>query len=223
MRQERGLASYAQLPRGLWLRACVILCASQEQARCGMAIARQRMMTVAEYLEWEERQELKHEYIDGEVIEMPGGTGRHSRIKVNSTLALGRSMDLSRFVIFNSDLRIKVSAARYVYPDLSVVRGQERYEFEDELTLLNPIMVVEVTSPSSQVRDRIDKLDYYQTVPSVEAYLIVEQDRLRADLFTRLDGGWNIQTFANADAVIPLAALECELPLAEIYRGVDFD
>ena len=186
-----------------------------------MAIARERRMTVAEYLAWEERQELKHEYIDGEVIEMSGGTATHSRIPVNVTMALGGRLDLSQFIVFNSELRIKVSETQYVYPDLSVVRGQGRYEHENELTLLNPILVVEVTSPSSQMRDRIDKLDYYQAIPSIEAYLIVEQDRMRVDLFTRANGGWNMRSYSAADDVIPLAALECELALAEVYRGVE--
>ena len=78
-----------------------------------------------------------------------------------------------------------------------------------------------MTSPSSQARDRIDKLDYYQDIPSVEAYLIVEQGRMRVDLCTRADGGWNVRAYAKPDDVIPLAALECELPLAEIYSGIE--
>ena len=186
-----------------------------------MEAVQERRMTVAEYLAWEESQELKHEYIDGEVIEMPGGTATHSRIPVNVTIALGARIDLSQFIIFNSELRIKVSETSYVYPDMSVVRGQGRYEYENELTLLNPIMVVEVTSPSSQMRDRIDKLDYYQAIPSIEAYLIVEQERMRVDLFTRINGGWHMRVFDQPGDVIPLAALECELPLAEVYRGIE--
>ena len=186
-----------------------------------MAIARERRMTVAEYLAWEERQELKHEYIDGEVIEMPGGTGKHSKIPANIIFGLAATVDRSRYAFFDSAMQVKAGDGRYVYPDLSVVRGEERYEFENEVTLLNPILVVEVTSPSSQMRDRIDKLDYYQAVASIEAYLIVEQDRMRVDLFTRANGGWNMRSYSDADDVIPLAALECELALAEVYRGVE--
>ena len=186
-----------------------------------METVQERRLTAAEYLAWEERQELKHEYIDGEVIQMPGGTGKHSRIKVNSTIALGARVDRASFVIFNSDLRIKVGETRYVYPDLSVVRGRERYEFENELTLLNPILVVEVTSPTSYMYDRVDKLGFYLDVPSIAAYLIVEQERMRVDLCTRADSGWHVRVFDQPDDVIPLAALECELPLAEVYSGID--
>ena len=187
-----------------------------------MAIQMQRKMTAADYLEWEAGEELKHEYIDGEIIEMTGGTGKHSKIAVNITLALGGRVDLSEYVFFNSEMRVKVSETRYVYPDLSAVRGEEVYEDESELTLLNPIFVVEVSSPSSMMYDRIDKFAFYFDVPSIEAYLIVDQDRGRADLCTRAEEGWLVRVFNNADDVIPLSALSCELPLAQVYRGVEF-
>jgi len=180
-------------------------------------------MSVAEYLEWEERQELKHEYIDGEIIEMTGGTGKHSKIPVNITLALASGIDMSEYMIFNSAMRIKVSATNYVYPDLSVVRGVEIYEDESELTLLNPIFVVEVTSPSSVTRDRVDKLGYYLEVPSIQAYLIVDQDRPRAHLHTRAEDRWMLQIFDSADDVIQLPMLNCQLPLEQVYRGILFD
>ena len=187
-----------------------------------MAIQTKLVMSPADYLEWEMEQELKHEYIDGEIIEMTGGTGKHSRIPINIILALGSAIDLSEFVIHSANMRVRVSPSRYVYPDFSVVRGESIYEDERELTLLNPVFVVEVTSPSSQIRDRVDKVDYYQAVSSIEAYLIVEQDRLRVDLYTRADEGWNMRLFTKSDEVISLPMLDCELPLAQVYRGIDF-
>ena len=188
-----------------------------------MAIETTKRMSVAEYLAWEERQECKHEYIDGEIIEMTGGTGKHSKIKVRLLRALGLLLDESQFEIFDSDMRVKVGAARYVYPDLSVVRGLERYEDETELTLLNPCFVIEVSSPSSMLRDRIDKRDWYYQLPSIEGYLIVDQDRIHADLFTRADEGWLLRGFTDAQDVIPLPMLGCELPLAQVYRGIAFE
>ena len=119
-------------------------------------------------------------------------------------------------------MRVRVSPTRYVYPDFSVVRGQPRLEDEKELTLLNPIVVVEVTSPTSATRDRVDKLGYYSEVPSIEAYLIVEQDLPRADLCTRAEEGWMLQMFDSVDDVVPLPMLDCELPLAQVYRGIEF-
>ncbi len=187
-----------------------------------MAIQTKQMMTVADYLAWEERQEFKHEYIDGEIIEMTGGTGDHSRVKVNLTLALGGRINFSNFIIYNSDMRVRGTESRYVYPDLSVVRGEEVYEDESELTLLNPVFVVEVISPSSETRDRVDKREYYYDAPSIEAYLIVDPDRVHSELYTRAADGWRSREFSSRDDVMPLPALNCELPLAQVYRGLDF-
>ena len=187
-----------------------------------MAIQTERTMTVAEYLAWEEGQELRHEYIDGVIIEMTGGTLKHTRIKFNIGGMLFTLLELSRFIVCNSDMRVRVSPTRYVYPDFSVVRGQARLEDEKELTLLNPIVVVEVTSPTSATRDRVDKLGYYLEVPSIQAYLIVAQDRPCAHLHIRAEDRWMLQIHDSADDVIPLPMLDCELPLAQVYHGIEF-
>ncbi len=186
-----------------------------------MAIQTKQMMTVADYLAWEERQEFKHEYIDGEIIEMTGGTLKHTRIKTNIGGTLYALLDFSIYVLCNSDMRVRVSPTRYVYPDFSVVRGEPRMEDEKELSLLNPVFVVEVISPSSETRDHVDKREYYYDLPSIEAYLIVDQDRVRTELYTRAEDGWRLRLFTSADDVIPLPMLNCELPLAQVYRGLD--
>lgn len=187
-----------------------------------MAIQKGRVMTVAEYLKWEERQEVKHEYIDGEIIEMSGGTGEHSIIIGNIQGLLWSLLRFPQYTVHTSEMRVKFSPTRYVYPDLSVVRGESIYDDVSKLNLLNPVFVVEVTSPSSAIRDRLDKLDYYFTVSSIEAYLIVDQDRPRADLYTRAGEGWHLQIFSNTEDVIPLPMLDCELALGQVYRGIEF-
>ena len=187
-----------------------------------MAIQTKPTMTAADYLEWEKGEELKHEYIDGEIYEMTGGTRNHSRIMINLTLAIGRQLDDAAHTLHSSELRVKISDTRYVYPDLSAVCGQEMLEDNSELTLLNPVFVVEVTSPLSMSYDRVDKLGFYLEVPSIEAYLIVDQDRIRADLYTRTEEGWLLRVFSSPDDVIPLQTLDCELPLGQVYRGIVF-
>ena len=180
-------------------------------------------MSVAEYLEWEERQEIKHEYIDGDIIEMTGGTFTHTRIKTNLGGFLFARLDFAEYALCNSDMRVRVSPTRYVYPDFSVVRGEASLEDDKELTLLNPVIVVEVTSPSSLIKDHVDKLGYYLDVPSIEAYLIVDQDRPRADLYTRSGDGWYLRVYDQPESVIPLDALNCELSLEAVYRGIAFE
>ena len=95
-----------------------------------MAIQTKRTMTVAEYFDWEAGEEIKHEYIDGEIFDMTGGTRTHSRIIINLTLAIGRQLDDSNCVLHSSEMRVKVRDTRYVYPDLSAVCGQEILEDE---------------------------------------------------------------------------------------------
>ncbi len=178
-------------------------------------------LSVQEYLAWEAENEIKHEYIDGEVFAMSGGTGKHSRVAANAIIALGRQLGNSTCSVHTSDMRVKVAADRYVYPDLSVVCGEEQFEDKSETSLLNPILVVE-TSPSSIERDRFAKRDFYREVPSIQAYLVIDQHRVCAELYSRADVAWLLQVFTDPEDVIPLAMLNCELPLADIYRGINF-
>ncbi len=187
-----------------------------------MAINTNPVLSAEEYLEWEAGNEVKHEYIDGAICDMTGGTGTHSKITTNLTLTIGSRIDLSNFHLHSSDMRVKVGETRYVYPDLSIVRGQELYEDESELTLLNPAFVVEVTSPSTLDYARIDKLGFYLDVPSIAVYLIVDQHRLHVERCTRVNQTWRSHTFTELADVIPLPILNCELPLAQIYRGISF-
>ncbi len=188
-----------------------------------MVINRSPVMTVEDYFEWELRQERKHEYIDGAVYEMPGVHINHDAITVNIIYLFISCLDRLRFALHTAEMRVQVSPSRYVYPDLTIVRGRSVTSDANRYNLINPYVVLEVTSPSSEDRDRHYKLDYYYEVPSIEGYLIVDQDRIGAELHTRDDSGWQRQAFDELDDVISLAMLNCELPLAEIYRGIEVE
>ena len=188
-----------------------------------MAIQMKTAMSVDEYFEWEQLQERKHEYIDGEVIEMPGVSNNHSLITMNITLALGHALDRSQFTMHTSELRVQIHPTRYVYPDLTLVRGAAIFADASEYNLMNPVFVVEVTSPTSMTRDRQDKLEYYYTLSSISACLIVDQHRVRAELYTRGDAGWQRQIHTELDDVISLPLLDCELPLDQVYLGISFE
>ena len=188
-----------------------------------MAINRSPVMTAADYFEWELKQERKHEYIDGVVTEMPGVSDTHDAITVNIIYLFMRCLDRLRFKLRTAELRVQVSPSRYVYPDLTIVRGRPAYADASEFNLMNPYVVLEVTSPSSLDRDRLDKLEYYFDAPSIEAYLIIDQHQVYAELYTRGNAGWRRQAFTELDDVISLAMLECELPLDQVYRDVAFE
>lgn len=180
-------------------------------------------LSVQEYLAWEADNEIKHEYIDGEVYAMSGGSGKHSSIMINVTIAIGQQLRDSVCTLHSSEMRVKINENRYVYPDLSAVCGKSSYEDDNEVSLLNPVLVVEVTSPSSIECDRIAKREFYREVPSILGYLIIDQHRLCAELYARAEVGWLLQVYTDPDDVIPLQMLNCELPLAEIYRGISFE
>jgi len=180
-------------------------------------------MTVEDYFEWELKQEHKHEYIDGVVIEMPGVSNKHSLITTNIIYLFVAGLDRSRYTMHLSELRVQISPTRYVYPDLSLVRGASNFADRSEYNLMNPFFVVEVTSPTSIARDCREKLEYYFSLPSIEACVIVDQHRVCAELFTRGDGGWHRQVFTEPEDVIPLAMLNCELPLDQVYLGIAFE
>ena len=180
-------------------------------------------MTAEDYFEWELLQEHKHEYIDGEVFEMSGVSDKHGLITMNIIYALVSCLDRSRFTMRDSAMRVRVSPSRYLYPDLTIIRGHTAFADAGEYNLTNPFVVLEVTSPSSIVYDRTDKLDYYYDVPSIEACLIVDQHRVCAELHSRADYGWQQQVFISLDDVLPLPMLDCELPLDQVYRGISFE
>ena len=163
----------------------------------------------------------KYDFIDGEIREVPGGTETHSIIKLNIAMELGLQLRGARCRLRNSDMRVKVSQTRYVFPDLSAVCGESVLE-DNRTTLLNPVMTVEVTSPASYFIDRAEKLSFYSSIPSMQIYLIVEQDKVDVELHSRTDDGWLRQVYTDLDDVIRLEALDCSLPLAEIYRDIEF-
>lgn len=188
-----------------------------------MAINRSPVMTVEDYFEWELQQERKHEYIDGAVYEMPGVSFNHDIIVRNLIYIFVSCLDRARFDFHTAELRVQASHSRYVYPDLTIVRGRSAASDVSEYNLINPYVVLEVTSPSSMDRDCVEKLSYYFEAPSIEACLIVDQHRPNAELYERGDSGWRHQVFTEPRDVIPLAMLNCELPLAQIYRGIEFE
>ena len=152
---------------------------------------------------------------------MPDAKGPHNVIAAYAMIAIGNRLDRRNCIMFASQMRVRIDSAKYVYPDLSVVCGRPRYEDASQLGLLNPTLVVEVTSPSSMVTDHHDKLHMYGSVPSIQGYLILDQERIFADWYTRDGAGWHLRQYSHSADVIPLAPLDIELPLAEVYSRVE--
>ncbi|MCY4466622.1 MAG: Uma2 family endonuclease [Chloroflexi bacterium] len=179
--------------------------------------------TLDEFLEREERATVKHQLVAGKIYSMAGGTDAHSEIAVNVTAEIHFRLRGKDCGTLNSDMLVRIDEHNAVYPDVSVVCGERRFADDGRLALLNPVLVVEVTSPSTITDDRGWKLELYKSLPSLRACLIIDQQRIFAELHTRADDGWLLQTFDSLDELIPLAALNIELPMAQVYADVAGD
>lgn len=182
-----------------------------------------RYWTLEEYLAYEQETGIKHEFIDGEIYAMSGGTDKHSLIAINCTTEISYKLRGKPCRTYNSDMRVKITDIKYVYPDFSVVCGKAEFADEKHTMLINPTFVAEVMSPSSADYDRGTKSEFYRSLPSVQAYLLLDQERAFAQLYTRHESGWLLREFSGLDAIVPLEALDCTLPLSEAYRDIEFE
>jgi len=187
-----------------------------------MVIERVQKMSVEQFLDFAENAEERYEYIDGEPIEMTGGKLNHFRLINRLQQLLESLLPDSDCEVLGSGMLLRVGDASLVSPDVIVVCGEPETE-SDTRILLNPILVVEVTSPSSIDYDRVVKRDFYESVDSIQAYLIVDQHRMLVELYARGETGWHLQTFSQSDDELQLEALNCSLSLRDIYRNVDFE
>jgi Uma2 family endonuclease len=188
--------------------------------------AAQRVANIseAEYLRLEREAETKSEYFDGEMFAMAGGTRSHSLIASNFLSELSRALKNKDCVAYNSDLRIKIEATGLLtYPDISVVCGQERFLDEMEDTLLNPLLIVEVLSPSTEAYDRGKKFEHYRQMPSCQEFLLVSQTEPRVEQFVRQSSGeWLLKEVSGMEGSVMLTSVDVRISLAEIFLKVQF-
>ena len=180
-------------------------------------------ITVAEYLAREEVALEKHEYHDGRVYVMAGGSPAHADVMANVTVAIGSRLRGHRCRGSSAEQRIKVEAARrWMYPDFVVKCPPERYAEDDRHALVNPALVVEVLSPSTENYDRNAKFSLYARIPELHDYILVAQDRVLIDHFARGEGdSWILRRLTQREDVLHLTTLEIEMPVGEFYEGLE--
>lgn len=189
-----------------------------------MSTAPQRRYTEAEYLAFERASEIKHEFYRGEIFAMSGASRQHNRININISALLHEQLKNRDCVHFTIDMRVKVQVANlYTYPDLAITCSEPRFLDGEFDTLLNPQVVIEVLSDSTEKYDRGKKFEMYRTIPSLREYVLVSQDRAHVDRFSLNEQGqWVLDDASGLDAVIELSTVGCRLPLADIYAKVEF-
>jgi Uma2 family endonuclease len=188
--------------------------------------SKRKRLTLAEYFRLEQDTSERHEFRDGEAVAMSGGTGEHSLIIANLIGEVRNRLKGKPCRVYDSNLRIAVDrGARYVYPDASVICGPVEYDPADTArhTATNPRVIVEVLSPSTEGYDRGEKFRRYLKVPGFEEYVLVSQAVPVVEIYTRQgDGSWAFRVFDGMDAVARLRVLEVDLPLSEVFAGVEF-
>lgn len=179
-------------------------------------------LTPEEYLAIERKAETKSEYINGEIVAMTGASREHNLIGVNLTREISQQLRGQPCEGYVNDMRVRVPSTRfYTYPDLVVVCGEP--EFEDDCfdTLLNPTLIIEVLSESTEGYDRGKKFGFYRTIPSLAEYLLVAQDEHRIEQYAKQqDGRWLLSEYHSAEDVAELASIQCRLALKEVYDKV---
>ena len=178
-----------------------------------------------EYLAQERKAEYKSEYLHGEIFAMSGASRKHNLITVNISRELSQQLRGKPCEAYVSDMRVKVRASGlYTYPDVVVVCGEPQFEDDHIDTLLNPTLLVEVLSPSTERYDRIAKTAYYRTVDSLKEHLLVSQDEMRLEQYLKqADGAWVLIEHRSLDDVVELQSIECSLALEDVYDKVSFD
>jgi len=174
-----------------------------------------------EYLDFERSSEQRHEYADGEIFAMAGGTREHNLVAGNLFAELRLALLERPCEVYSSDMRLKIAATgRYVYPDVAVVCGRPAFEDEKRDTLLNPTIIVEVLSSSTEAYDRGDKFAQYQTLPSFQEYVLASQKEPRIEHFRRLqDGTWLLRILRSGDRLV-LESVGCEIAVDRAYLKV---
>ena len=186
----------------------------------------QKRYTPQEYYALERAATYKSEYHDGEIFAMAGGTDEHSAIIGNIIIAVGLRLRGSDCVVRDSNLRMKVQATGLrTYPDAAVYCGPAEFDEEDEerQTRLNPTVVFEVLSRTTEGYDRGTKFENYQLIPTLKAYVLVSQWHPRVDIYERQpSGAWLLSDANGLHSKIAIPAIKIDLPLAEIYDRVTF-
>jgi Uma2 family endonuclease len=181
------------------------------------------LLTEEEYLALERRAEFRSEFHRGETFVMAGASRQHNRIVTNLVTALDNQLRKRPCNVYSNDMRVKIpDTGLFTYPDLVVTCGEETFTDDEQDTLLDPLVIVEVLSESTEAYDRGKKFAYYQSIGSLATYVLVAQDSRRVEQYVRQQDGraWTYTETHGAGAVVEIEAITCDLKLEDVYAKV---
>ncbi|MFM7407841.1 MAG: Uma2 family endonuclease [Cuspidothrix sp.] len=178
----------------------------------------------AEYLEFEINSEIRHEYIDGLIIPMTGGTPDHNQITGNFYAVLNFALKRQPYQVFVTDQRLWIPQKRiHTYPDIMVVQTPLVFEEGRNDTITNPVMIAEVLSKSTKGYDRDEKFAAYRTIPSFQEYILIDQYTIHVEQYVKTENKkWMFLEYEDSNDTLNLASIPCQISLADIYDKVDF-
>ncbi|MBT4836856.1 MAG: Uma2 family endonuclease [Methylococcales bacterium] len=187
-----------------------------------MILSEKNKMKAEDYLIFERSSELRHEFVDGAIFSMAGASKKHNQISSNLVRMIGNDLLKKPCNIYSSDMRVKnKNVEKYSYPDVVVSCYDENFEDEEEDTLLNPIMIIEILSDSTEAYDRGDKFFYYRQIESFIEYILVSQKSCHVEKYNRQsDNTWLFSEFKVMDDIVELTSINSRLSLRETYDKV---
>lgn len=190
-----------------------------------MSAVPKTLLTEQEYLAKERRAEFRSEFYRGEMFAMAGARYEHNRVKDNISRLLGNALGKTPCFPLTSDMRVHIPATTlYTYPDVVVVCGKPEFQDQQHDVLLNPHVVIEVLSESTEKYDRGAKFQQYQHLTSLREYILVAQDEARVERYVRqANNDWLLTNFIGLDAVLTVHSVQASIPLRQIYEGVELN
>jgi Uma2 family endonuclease len=186
-----------------------------------MATAPTPRITEEDYLRLERAAETKSEFVDGEMFAMSGGSRAHSLLAVRWIFQLELKLREGNCSVFNSDLRIRTRrTGSYVYPDISVVCEEPQANRNADDILPNPVVVIEVLSPSTEAYDRGKKFGLYREIPSLQDYILVHTDAVHVEHYSRQAENWLLREYSGVESMVHIASIDCTVALKDVYEGV---
>ena len=192
------------------------------ERKIAMSSQPETLLTPEEYLALERKSEIKHEYFAGEMFAMVGASKRHNLIMSNIIRILGNQLLDRPCNVYPSDMRVKVSATgKYTYPDVVVACEEEKFDDAENDTLLNPVVIIEVLSESTEAYDRGKKIEQYQYIDSLTEYLLISQEPYRIEQYVRQSNKeWRYFEYHRAEDSVRINEIGCELTLKDVYAKV---
>jgi len=190
-----------------------------------MSVQPKPYISPEEYLAKERVADYKSEYYKGEIFAFAGASREHNTIVINLIIKLAPRLRKNNCEIYSNDMRVNVNATGlYTYPDVVVVCGSPQFEDDEYDTLLNPTVLIEVLSPSTEDYDRGAKFEHYRTIGSLSDYILVAQHKIHVERYVRQsDRSWLFSEFKSAKDKFQIQSIGCELSVAEIYEKVEFE